>query len=546
MGAPKPKSHNLTPVLLLIAVWAASEALINPRGNFPLNDDWCYAKSVYALLHTGKLQFIEIIPMTLAAQVLWGALFCKLFGTSFFALRLSTIALGLIGLIATYSLLRTVGGSRPIAFMGSMLIALNPIYLELSNTYMTDVPFYALALLTIYLFARELRRDSYAGLAAGALLACTATLIRQLGIVLPVAFAAAYLLKNGVRPRTAARAFLPAVITAGTLIGYQKWLLATHRLPLYYTLMTKEVFRFLSDGLGPVAINLAQVTLVILVYLGLFVLPFLVLMRRKSVSPVAIGSFAVLTGALILTRQWMPLKTQPGDIIIDFGVGPATLVDVFINKMPHIVTAPRAFWIVVTLAGAAGGGMLVHQLLQAAKSLASRKGRGSYNAALVAMLLIISAALLLQNVGLSGFAYFDRYFLLLVPFCTAVILLNEGSEVRLRALSLVPAAMILLLYGMFSVGATHDYFSWNRARWQALGDLTKTQRIPTYLIDGGYEFNGWYNYRDGPGQNWWRSVFDDYTLTFGPMPDFERLRSYPFRKWMPPGQGEILVLKRIE
>lgn len=528
---------DVLPVASIIAVWALMEVLVNPRGNFPLNDDWCYAKSVFNLLQKGRLEFIAIIPMTLVAQVLWGALFCKIFGMSFFALRLSTIALGLVGLIATYRLLRGISVPRGIAFIGCMVIALNPIYLELSNTFMTDVPFYAFSLLTLCFLADALRRDSNVGLAVGTLLACAAVLIRQLGVVIPIAFALAYLLKNGFRPRTIVRAFLPAAITFGALMGCQNWLRATNRLPLYYSLMTKEAVRFLSEGPGPVAASILQVIIVGLVFVGLFLLPVLILAGRRAASWVALGSFAILTGALIITGLWITIKTQPGDIIIDFGVGPATLKDVFFDRMPHIPMAPKAFWIVVSLAGAAGGGMLVQHLFGAIKTLANRKAK---ERGVIALVLLAGAGLLSQSMILSGFAYFDRYFLMLVPLCIALIMLN-GPVVKPGRMPMAASAVVLLLYGIFSVGATHDYFSWNRARWDALHDLTQEQQIPTSMIDGGYEFNGWYNYQ-GPHQNWWREIYDDYTLSFGPMEGFEVVESYPFRRWMPPGEGEILVL----
>lgn len=545
LKAGKLRPSTYYPVGAIIAVWVVMELLVNPRGNFPLNDDWCYAKTVYALVRTGRLEFIQIVPMTLLTQVLWGALFCKLFGVSFFALRLSTMALSLVGLLATYGLLREVQASRKIAFIGCMVVAVNPIYVNLSNTFMTDVPFYAFALLTLYLFARALNRDSNPALAAGTLLACATTLTRQAGVVLPIAFSLAYLLKNGISRRAAIRALTPPAITLGALTGYQQWLTVTDRLPAYSRLMTQEAFSFLSRGLGPITVSLAQILLVVLVYLGLFLLPFLVLLGRRSVSLVSVGSFAVLTGAVILTHRWMPLNTQPGDIIVNFGVGPLTLRDVFLDKLPHWPSAPMWFWIMVTLAGAAGGGILVRHLFLAVKSLLSLKAkRYTYGQALTMLLIVTFAALFCQSVVLSGLAYFDRYFLLLVPISMMLVLLNGDAVARHGRGVLGLAAAILLLYGIFSAAATHDYFSWNRARLDALYDLTNMQ-VPTDRIDGGYEFNGWFNYKDDPDQNWWRVVGDDYTLTFGPLPNFEVLRTYPFRRWLPPGEGEVLVLRRM-
>jgi hypothetical protein len=104
------------------------------------------------------------------------------------------------------------------------------------------------------------------------------------------------------------------------------------------------------------------------------------------------------------------------------------------------------------------------------------------------------------------------------------------------------------LYAAFSIAGTHDYLSWNRVRWQALNSLVTEQRVSADDIDGGYEFNGWYlydaKYRSTPEKSGWWVAGDDFMVTFGPVPGFTEIRHYPFRRWLPPGEGHILVLRR--
>jgi hypothetical protein len=45
--------------------------------------------------------------------------------------------------------------------------------------------------------------------------------------------------------------------------------------------------------------------------------------------------------------------------------------------------------------------------------------------------------------------------------------------------------VILLIYGGFSIAATHDYLSWNRVRWEALNNLMETTQTPPEKIYGG-------------------------------------------------------------
>jgi hypothetical protein len=67
------------------------EFLINPIGEFALNDDWAYARTVYDFINTGdyKLSFWQsIFGFT---QFAVGVIFCKLFCFSFTLLRCISI-----------------------------------------------------------------------------------------------------------------------------------------------------------------------------------------------------------------------------------------------------------------------------------------------------------------------------------------------------------------------------------------------------------------------------------------------------------------------
>ena len=104
--------------LALLGLWLAIAALVDPRGDFPLGDDWSYARPVQSLVEQGRLRFTEWTSMTLLAQVYWGALFCLPAGFSFTALRISTLVLGYLGIWATWALLREFRWSRRAALLG--------------------------------------------------------------------------------------------------------------------------------------------------------------------------------------------------------------------------------------------------------------------------------------------------------------------------------------------------------------------------------------------------------------------------------------------
>ena len=59
-------------VILLSVVWIGSVVLVNPAGNFPLNDDWAYGKAVRGLVEQGSFRPCPWGGMTLISQAVWG------------------------------------------------------------------------------------------------------------------------------------------------------------------------------------------------------------------------------------------------------------------------------------------------------------------------------------------------------------------------------------------------------------------------------------------------------------------------------------------
>ena len=88
------------PLLVFAGLWLAVIVVVDPRGEFPLNDDWAYAWSVKTLLQEGRFQLSDWGAVNLLPQTLWGWLFSVPGGFSFTALRVSTLIASLITLFA--------------------------------------------------------------------------------------------------------------------------------------------------------------------------------------------------------------------------------------------------------------------------------------------------------------------------------------------------------------------------------------------------------------------------------------------------------------
>ena len=95
---------------------------------------------------------------------------------------------------------------------------------------------------------------------------------------------------------------------------------------------------------------------------------------------------------------------------------------------------------------------------------------------------------------------------------------------------------------------THDYFSWNRARWRAIADLEHENAENKDKIDGGMEFNGSTSYdpkyQETPDKSWWWVKDDTYQITFGPEEGMHEVRRYEYSTYLPPATRFIYVLQR--
>lgn len=110
-------------------------------------------------------------------------------------------------------------------------------------------------------------------------------------------------------------------------------------------------------------------------------------------------------------------------------------------------------------------------------------------------------------------------------------------------------AVVIVIFGYFSVTATHDYLEWNRLRWTATTALMADGKITSRQVDGGYEFNGLLsydpNYKSQDGKSWWWVHDDTYMIGSGPVPGYAELNRYDFRRWFIRGTSSVVVLKTM-
>ncbi|MBU4199177.1 MAG: glycosyltransferase family 39 protein [Verrucomicrobia bacterium] len=547
------------PLLCLSLTWGVMVFLVNPVGEFPLNDTWAFSGPVKTLLETGSLKLSHWPFMSLIAHLAWGYLVSSIFGFSYTVLRCSIAFLGLVGIWGLYALLMEVTRDRRMSFLGAAVLAGNPLYFHLACTFMTDVPFMTFCILSFLLLIKGIRRESLLLILGGILLACWATLIRQVGLIIPVSFAIAYGFKHRLRWPSWVMGILAVAAVFSVLAGYEYWLDITGKTPLHYRSSEGEVLAKLKGG--PRAwLTVADTAMACFVYLGLFLLPVLLWLlpgrewrtsrpgMRLLQAALLIGWTLGVTAILLHQHRLMPLRMN-GSILYDWGLGPPTLRDIFQLGRPHLPRAPEAVMILLTALGAMGGGLLLkyiwHAVWQAWSSW--REKRHELVPAWASIMAL--SAFVMYFTPMAILVPFDRYLLFCVPLLLVLLFsILEPLNFRLISIKSLPGLACLLAWAIFAVGGTHDYLAWNRARWQAARDLMEKINISPASIDGGFEFNGLFFYdpfyaNDGD-KSWWWVQDDQYVIAFGPLRNYTECARYRYRRWFPPGYGWIQVLRR--
>ncbi|HEX8298831.1 MAG TPA: glycosyltransferase family 39 protein [Rubricoccaceae bacterium] len=535
----RPDAHVLS------LAWLAALALAGIGGDFPINDDWSYARTVQRLVETGVYAPGGWTSMPLLTNVWWGALFCLPAGFSHEALRLSTVVAGVAMGYGSYVLARDMGWTRGPAAVAMAVVLFNPLTVVSSATFMTDVPSAAAVVWAAVFFARALRYPTVSAVLWATGFSIVATLSRQTGLALPLAFGLVFVVRHGVRLGTVGQAAGPLAASVAALVGYGHWLEVTGRVPALYALKTEMLAERLADP-----VELASVVAMngygIVLTLGLVLAPLAVLATADTVRrrgwAVAVAVCALGAGVAAVAVRGLPVL---GNVLVPQGAGPLTLFDREVLHLRNIATLPRAFWTAATVIGgaaavgllAAAGAGIVRAVRRTQPELASVLAVGAF-------LLLAGAATLAPL--LPG-DFFDRYLVPVIPLwgAGALSLLGRRAVPR-RALAL--AAVLLVGMAAVSVVVLHDYFAWNRARWALLAHVETEAPDVWRRIDGGFEFNGWTRYDPQAarqrGRSWWAPSARD-VIAFGSVRGYREVAGVPYTRWWPHGRGRIVWLQRV-
>ncbi len=516
----------------LLAAWLLAPLLLGTGLEIPLNDDWAYAHVVRTWLETGEFRRPSWTWVPAITHTAWGLLFAGPFGFSFESLRWSSLAAGALGLAGTYTLARRTGAGVGAAALLAAAYAWNPVHLHVAFTFMTDALFCALCIWSLVFLSSAARSGAWPALALGTAFAVAATLSRQTGLALPVAFGIAVVLARPRDPRAWLAGALCAGITFATYLRTEQWLFETGgRWSRLYSV--RDAGKFIAQAESGAAFHVVKHGLASLVCLGWFLAPVLV----RRVAPLRLRVLASGIGAAAVAFGiWrLGLELPPSyNVIWDLGLGPISIEGR--EALPH---APAGLWWGITLLGAALGAELVALI----GAQAITRWRASLARADLTLLLAFAAIFLTPHLPRAPF--FDRYLITLVPALGAWLLATREAEppVWRRA----AACAVLAGFVAFGVIGTHDYLARSDAKWQLLHAL-RAQGWDERRVVGGIEYNGWYDDFDpkerSPGR---RFVWDhEIVLSCAATKDgYEKVDERAFGRWLPPGEERVYVHRRV-
>ncbi len=455
-------------------------------------DDWSYTRTALDLVRTGHIIYNGWATAMLGWQILWGALFIKLFGYSMLVVRLSTLPLAMGCALLMFWLCTRFGLNRINAFLATCTVVLSPVFVPLAASYMTDVPgfFSILVCLSFCVKALEARNgsDAISWLALATIAGVAGGTCRQVAWLAPLVIvpSAAWQLRK-------TRGVIPAAIVLwifalAAVFACSYWF--AHQ---PYSVPEKLIKAKLQRWLIRKA--LAQYRDVILT-LFLFSLPALVAylgaLRRvsqKVLVPLLAFVAVVITATVIHGGNGLaPFLT---DIVSPLGVGGVadwhTLGDKPVVLAPLLrlaLTSLTAISLCVAVAFVASRYPFNHSPNAAAPTPATTLSWQTIFYLFVPFTLCYLVVLAPRAIFAAPF---DRYLIPLVGLFLIPLLRFYQEQVNERP----PAFcfVVLALFWGYAVASTHDYFAMNRARLAAAQEVLKTG-VPRTELQAGWELDG--------------------------------------------------------
>lgn len=513
----------------LFLVIGGTILFVSPWGQFPLNDDWVYAKNVVMTLANGKFtissgQYAYSIP-----QVFLGLLAVKPGQDPFVALRWIGILSGLLSSVALSSVcLRALNTKNAFLFFLSCLSVFFFLpCLQTSFSFMTDMPAFLLWLSSVWALANFLEKRSFGSWLLAFFLNALAISERQLAFLIP--FVMIVFEGRKISHLKGLNGFVkflkrnvPLMVFALPLILIQIW--------WNYISPLKSPPLGFSPNPGVFVRLFCH-----LIQLGWLAIPFC-FVPKVSFQELESDSkkiFKVCATLFILGGLF-----NEGNSLIHGGFSFPPFFGNVLSKvgiLPEVLPGfsepifPTWFQVCLLFVGTWGA----YQIFKGFSLLWGEIYESP-----------MKRVICLSSLGYFVFiifrhTHFDRYSIPIIPLCILSLLRvckQEQSPSRfVRPIALLTSA----LYISFSATLVWDYFRWNEARWEAI-DYALSEGVPKDKLWGGYEYFGWSNLL----YNWEMRPMLPFIVRPSRLKDFEVIKNFSYPSIWGSKEREMFLLKQ--
>lgn len=494
--AQAPKKSGRSPTLngLLCALAMATAVLIsNPSADMPFLDDFSYVKSALDFANTGHIVYNGWAVEILGWLVPWGAIFIKLFGFSFRVVQFSMLPLAMAIVFLFHQVLRRFDIAPANAILGTLTLALSPLFLPLAASFMTDIPGLLVIVVCIYMCQRAVAantdRSTLMWLCVATAVNVAGGTVRQiawLGSLIMVP-STAWLLRQR-QAMKAATALLFVLAFAGVEACMQWFAHQPYSVPEH--IIAGPIHAKTIVHLGAQLFKTFLCLVLVLLPLSIAWLSAGRRLGRDARLRIA-GAVAVTVLIAILLYRHGTLQGWLMPWLTYLIAGQSSLM----GPRPDFVGLTGTKLTISLLVVVAA---LIFFELWIAGTREKRQGSEEWQSRWAEIRWILgpfsfSYLLLLGPRGAFSIIQ-SRYLLGLVPGAIAVLLLLYQERIAPQ----LPGVAIATLaaFAIFSIAGTHDLFSESRAVAQTIRTL-EDSGISRYLIQAGFPDDGWAQIQHG-------------------------------------------------
>lgn len=455
-------------------------------------DEPSYMRTALEFARSGHIVYNGGATAILGWQVLWNASFIKLFGASFTALRFSTLPIAMGTVYLLYCILARFAVNPWNATLATLTVGLSPLFLVLTTSFMTDIPGFFCLLLCLYLCQHAVvantTRSAILWLSLAALSSVVGGTDRQtawLGALLLIP-STTWLLRR--RRSLVLSGVLLWIGSVAAIYLCLRWYYRQPyalREPIVLSLPSAVQFHVFCFKVFLLLLSLVLLALPIFMAFisAVWRLPLRFGLACFGLTVLCIAAFPLLSLRNFMLAPWLGNYVTAGGMINTYDT---------LGPRPVILSAPVRFALFMLVIAAICSFLTVLFVTRPRENWIAPKHSLSWHQMLWLVLpftlgyvgLLLPRAL--YSTTTSPMQIFDRY---LPPIVASLLILlvrfyQEKVRIKLPSISVV----MLTVFSLWGIAATHDLFSMDRARLAAAEKIHQAG-VPRTQIQASFEYD---------------------------------------------------------